>query len=273
MRCARAVRKVGYLGRVFTDGQGDCGNYCVPRHRTAAAFYPVQKLRKIAKTDSISHRKTRLLSVFLSECAVFALWTSPVVDSFQGGRRKAFALLGALPALCACCAIRPLLSLACCHSLLAPPPPSLSQDHQTLPHAFICPARSTAPPCLAAVAAGGFSRGASTKDPCIIQGSDRDNVMHRVGDEAQHVWRARCPRDDCRQSHGYQDGPVWPSDRRLFWLLVVKDGRGHVCERSVVENKGWVMPVNDISNNLFQPLLILLYAAYPGGGDLRGGTP
>ena len=30
MRCACAVRKVGYLGPAFNDGQGDRGNYCVP---------------------------------------------------------------------------------------------------------------------------------------------------------------------------------------------------------------------------------------------------
>ena len=33
--CARAVRKVGYFGPVFPDGQGDRGNYCVPMRRTA----------------------------------------------------------------------------------------------------------------------------------------------------------------------------------------------------------------------------------------------
>ena len=35
VRCARAVRKVGYFGPVSPDGEGDCGHYCVPMHRTA----------------------------------------------------------------------------------------------------------------------------------------------------------------------------------------------------------------------------------------------
>ena len=37
MRCLRAVpavRKVGYFGPIFPDGQGDHSNYCVPIHRT-----------------------------------------------------------------------------------------------------------------------------------------------------------------------------------------------------------------------------------------------
>ena len=35
--CARPVRKVGYFRTVFPNDQGDCGNYCVPIHRTARA--------------------------------------------------------------------------------------------------------------------------------------------------------------------------------------------------------------------------------------------
>ena len=34
MRFARVVRKVGYLGPIFPDGQGDHGNSCVPIHMT-----------------------------------------------------------------------------------------------------------------------------------------------------------------------------------------------------------------------------------------------
>ena len=35
VRCARAVRNVGYFGPVFPDGPGVFGNYCVPKRRTA----------------------------------------------------------------------------------------------------------------------------------------------------------------------------------------------------------------------------------------------
>ena len=35
VRCACAVRKVGYFGPVFPDGQGDRSNDCVPMHGTA----------------------------------------------------------------------------------------------------------------------------------------------------------------------------------------------------------------------------------------------
>ena len=35
VRCARAVRKIGYFGPVSPDGQGGCNNSCVAVHRTA----------------------------------------------------------------------------------------------------------------------------------------------------------------------------------------------------------------------------------------------
>ena len=34
-RCACAVRKVGYVGPIVPEGQGDCDKSCVPTHRTA----------------------------------------------------------------------------------------------------------------------------------------------------------------------------------------------------------------------------------------------
>ena len=45
MRCARAVRKVGYLGPITPEGQGDRGHYSMPIRR------PVQILTQSNHSD------------------------------------------------------------------------------------------------------------------------------------------------------------------------------------------------------------------------------
>ena len=86
LRCACAVRNVGYFGPVFPDGQVDCGDYCVPTHRTAQVLTPSQKSDNELK-QTIFHTESAKL---LFESAVFASWTyaTPVVGGFQGGHRK-----------------------------------------------------------------------------------------------------------------------------------------------------------------------------------------
>ena len=64
VRCACAVRKVGYLGPVFPDGQGDRSNCCVPIHRTA----PI--LTQSKNSDSEFHPENAAVQ---SKSAVFAL--------------------------------------------------------------------------------------------------------------------------------------------------------------------------------------------------------
>ena len=39
------VRRVGDFRSVFSDGHGDRGSHCVPRHRPSPDFYSMQKLR------------------------------------------------------------------------------------------------------------------------------------------------------------------------------------------------------------------------------------
>ena len=72
VRCARAVRKVGYFGPVSPNGQGDRGNCCVRRHMTTQISYSVQTLSDIqVKQITFRTENARLLS----ESAGFALWT------------------------------------------------------------------------------------------------------------------------------------------------------------------------------------------------------
>ena len=42
VHCA-LCEKLGYFGPVFPSGQGDHGNHCVSRHKTAPDSYSVQK--------------------------------------------------------------------------------------------------------------------------------------------------------------------------------------------------------------------------------------
>ena len=87
------VRKIGYFGPVFPDGQ-DRSNYCVPIHSNA------QILTQSKNSDkALFHTENAGL---LSKSAVFALRTyaSLVVGSLQGGHGKPYLLLGAVRALC-----------------------------------------------------------------------------------------------------------------------------------------------------------------------------
>ena len=76
------------------DGQGNRGNYCVPRNRTAQILTQPKN-----SDDSMFHTENAKL---LSKSAVFALRTyaSPVVGGLQGGHGKPDLLMGAVRALC-----------------------------------------------------------------------------------------------------------------------------------------------------------------------------
>ena len=50
-----AVRKVGWFGPVFPDGQGGRGNYCVPIHRTAQILTQPKNSHNDFKTNYVSH--------------------------------------------------------------------------------------------------------------------------------------------------------------------------------------------------------------------------
>ena len=82
LRCARAVRKVGYLGPVFPDAEGDCGHYCVPRRRTTQILTQSQNSDNESKQTIFPTENAGLLS----ESAVFAPWryASLVVGGLQG---------------------------------------------------------------------------------------------------------------------------------------------------------------------------------------------
>ena len=88
-----AVCKVGYSRPVFPDSQGDHGNYCVPRHKTAQILTQSKNSDNDLNQPMFHTENARLLS----ESAFFPLWTcaSPAVGHFQGGHRKA-NLLSAL---------------------------------------------------------------------------------------------------------------------------------------------------------------------------------
>ena len=93
----RTVQKVGYFGPLSPDGQGDCGNHCVPIHRTARILTQSKNPDK-----AMFHAENARL---LSKSAVFALqmYISRVVGGLQGGH-------GTPPhqqVLCACCADTP----------------------------------------------------------------------------------------------------------------------------------------------------------------------
>ena len=71
MRCARAVRKVGYFGFISPDGQGDRSNYRVPIQGNT------QTLTQ-SKTSDNELKRTMFLTKnasVLSKSAVFAPWT------------------------------------------------------------------------------------------------------------------------------------------------------------------------------------------------------
>ena len=84
------MRKVGYFGPIFPDGQGDRKNYCVPMHRTAQILTEYKSVDK-----AMFHTENARL---LSESAVFALWTyaSRVVGGLQGGHGKPNSQIGAV---------------------------------------------------------------------------------------------------------------------------------------------------------------------------------
>ena len=94
MRCARAVRKVGYFGSVSPDGQGDRSNYGVPIRRTA------QILTQSKNSDKVMFHTEN--AGLLSKSAASALRThaSLVVGGLQDGHGKPILLL----VLCASCA-------------------------------------------------------------------------------------------------------------------------------------------------------------------------
>ena len=87
VRCARTVRKVGYLGLVFPDGQGDRSNYCVPVHRTIQTHAQSKNSDNELKRTMFHTENATLLS----ESAVFAPWTyvAPGGAWFLGWSREA----------------------------------------------------------------------------------------------------------------------------------------------------------------------------------------
>ena len=98
VRCARALRKVGYFRPVSPDGQRDRSNYCVPVCRTAQILTQSNNSEDELNQPMFHTENARLLS----ESAVLAPWAyaPPVVGGLQGGRRNANLLLGAVPVLC-----------------------------------------------------------------------------------------------------------------------------------------------------------------------------
>ena len=62
MRCARAVRKVGYFGPMFPDGPGDRSNDCVPIHRTAQILTQSQNSDNEVKQTMFRTENARLPS-------------------------------------------------------------------------------------------------------------------------------------------------------------------------------------------------------------------
>ena len=87
VRCARAVRKLGYFGRVFPNGRGDRNIYCVPMTRTTQILTQSKNSDNELKETVFHTENARLLS----KSAVFALRTygSLVVDGLQGGNGRA----------------------------------------------------------------------------------------------------------------------------------------------------------------------------------------
>ena len=79
VRCARAVRKVGYFGPVSPDGRGDRSNCCVPMRRTAQILTQSKNSDDELKQTTF-HTEN---ATSLSECAVFAPWTQ-----FGGGGKQ-----------------------------------------------------------------------------------------------------------------------------------------------------------------------------------------
>ena len=79
MQCARSGK--------LSHGQGNCGDYCVPIHRTAQIPIQSQDSDNELKQTMFQTENPRVLS----EPAVFALCTyaSRLVGGFQGGHRKA----------------------------------------------------------------------------------------------------------------------------------------------------------------------------------------
>ena len=55
VRCVCAVRKVGYLGPILPDAQGDRSHYCVPMHRTTPILIQSKNSGNELKTNYISH--------------------------------------------------------------------------------------------------------------------------------------------------------------------------------------------------------------------------
>ena len=99
MCCAHTVRKIGYFRPTGpADGQGNRGNYCVPRHRAAQILTQSKNSDNELKQTTFPTENARLLP----KSAVFALWayTSMVVGGLQGGHTKANLRMGAVPAPC-----------------------------------------------------------------------------------------------------------------------------------------------------------------------------
>ena len=71
VRCAHTVRKVGYVGPVFPDGQGGRNNYRVPRHGTVQILTQPKNSDNEVQQTMLHPENARLLS----ESAVFVLWT------------------------------------------------------------------------------------------------------------------------------------------------------------------------------------------------------
>ena len=75
VRCARAVRKVGYFGPVSPDGQGDCGNYCLPRHRTTQILTQSKNSdNKLNKLCFILKMPDFCLNLLFSPCVAWVVF-------------------------------------------------------------------------------------------------------------------------------------------------------------------------------------------------------
>ena len=103
-RCARAVRKVGYFGPVFPDGQGDCGNHCVPMHRTAQILTQSKNSHNELTQTIFRTKNARLLSVVYLHLLFLPcgrmlplLWVVFMVDTGQLSHSWALCLRCAEP--------------------------------------------------------------------------------------------------------------------------------------------------------------------------------
>ena len=116
MRCARAVRKVGYFGSVSPDGHGNCNNDFVPIQRTAQILTQSKNSAK-----AMFHTENAGLLSTSAVCAM-QMDASLVVGGLQGGHGQRDFLMGAVQK-------RPLRRFyngqAASPSAPEPPPPSL----------------------------------------------------------------------------------------------------------------------------------------------------